>query len=384
MFTGKKKMEERERERERLNDLQAGPSDTGDFFSTPEANIRKAIEAFCESGANQSDDEVLYLPVIVDSAEGSPTAAAEAARSIRKYLDTKYVAEPQLQYNAIMLMRILADHPGKTFTRNLDQRFADKLKDLFKHGRDPGVMQLLAETLDHFDTTKGEDEELQFVRALWQKQKASLAKYQTPSGSHRPGTLQQMVNARTSSRRPTGSCLPPMEELVGRVSEAQMSAKLLHQVLGSTPKNEVLENELVKEFVHRCRSASTSMADFITCDSPPPDPDTLQTLIETNDMIRIALARYDAIKEAIEMNRATPQVEAQVVVDPAARVMEPYLEDPFRDPQIPPPLIYPGGRHSSRSPAATGRVTRIDTSQSREPTSPVSPVSAETKTTFRY
>lgn len=37
-----------------------------------------------------------------------------------------------------------------------------------------------------------------------------------------------------------------MEELVGRVSEAQMSAKLLHQVLGSTPKNEVLENELVK------------------------------------------------------------------------------------------------------------------------------------------
>lgn len=127
----------------------------------------------------------MYLPIIVDSAEGSPTAAAEAARSIRKYLDTKYVAEPQLQYNAIMLMRILVDHPGKTFTRNLDQRFADKVKDMFKNGRDPGVMQLLAETLDYFDATKGDDEELQYLRAVWQKQKASSAKYQTPSGSRR-------------------------------------------------------------------------------------------------------------------------------------------------------------------------------------------------------
>jgi len=269
------------------------------------------------------------------------------------------------------------DHPGKTFTKNLDQRFADKVKDLFKNGRDPGVMQLLAETLDYFDTTKGEDEELQYLRAVWQKQKASSAKYQTPSRSHQSGTLQQMVNARTSSRRPAGSSLPPMEELVGRVSEAQMSAKLLHQVLGSTPKNEVLDNELVKEFVHRCRSASTSMADFITCDSPPPDPDTLQTLIETNDMIRIALARFDAIKEAIEMSQPKPQLDTHMV-DPAARVVEmPYLEDPFRDPQVPPPLVYPGGRQSSSSPVATGRVTKIDTSQSHEPASPVSPVSAK-------
>lgn len=116
------------------------------------------------------------------------------------------------------------------------------------------------------------------------------------------------------------------------------------------------------------------MADFITCDSPPPDPDTLQTLIETNDMIRIALARFDAVKEAIEMNRPKPQVETQVI-DPATRAMDmQYLEDPFRDPQIPPPLMYPGGRRSSPSPVSTGRVTKIDTSHSPEPPSPVSPV----------
>lgn len=116
------------------------------------------------------------------------------------------------------------------------------------------------------------------------------------------------------------------------------------------------------------------MADFITCDSPPPDPDTLQTLIETNDMIRIALARFDAIKEAIEMSKQAPQVETQLV-DSAARAMEmSFLEDPFRDPQIPPPLVYPSGRQSSPSPVATGRVTRLDTGHSHEPTSPVSPM----------
>lgn len=63
------------------------------------------------------------------------------------------------------------------------------------------------------------------------------------------GQLQQMVNERTSSRRPARTSLPPLEELVGRISEAQMSAKLLHQVLGSTPRNEILENELVKVWI---------------------------------------------------------------------------------------------------------------------------------------
>ena len=60
------------------------------------------------------------------------------------------------------------------------------------------------------------------------------------------GQIQQMVSERTSSRMPAMTSLPPLEELVGRISEAQMSAKLLHQVLGSTPKNEVLDNELIK------------------------------------------------------------------------------------------------------------------------------------------
>ena len=90
----------------------------------------------------------------------------------------KYHTEPQLQYNAIMLMRILADNPGRTFTRNLDERFAEKVKELFKQGRDPGVRQILMETLEHFDVDNRDDEGLQYLRAVWNKQKLIMAKYQ--------------------------------------------------------------------------------------------------------------------------------------------------------------------------------------------------------------
>lgn len=402
MFSGRKKGEDKEKSRSSVvPETQPGASGaavaSGALVDTPEENVRRAIKGFCESGAKdqQSGEEVLYLPTIVDSAECSPTAAAEAAKTIKKYLDMKYHAEPQLQYNAVMLLRILADNPGSTFTRNLDERFAEKVKELFKQGRDPGVRQLLVETLEHFDGNKRDDEGLQYLRAVWHKQKLIMSRYQSQPMFHMPGQagqIQKMVSERTSSRAPAMTSLPPLEELVGRISEAQMSAKLLHQVLGSTPKNEVLDNELIKEFVHRCRSASTSMADFITCDSPPPDPDTLQTLIETNDIIRIALARYEAIKESIQMSQPAPPEESPKVlpvINPAARNEgPPDLDSPFKDPAFLPPLVFPGGpRQASRSPAATGRVARIDTGRGVTDPSPVSPVSSspvETRTGFRY
>ena len=122
---------------------------------------------------------MLYLPTIVDSAESSPTAAKEAAAVIKKYIDMKYAATPQLQYNAIMLMRILADNPGATFTRNLDQGFANKVKDLFKYGRDPSVRQIMADTLDYFETNKPEDGNLLYLKAVWVKQKVLMARYRT-------------------------------------------------------------------------------------------------------------------------------------------------------------------------------------------------------------
>lgn len=437
IFSGKKKEGKEKSRSSAVPEGQPGASGaagpavaSGAFADTPEENIRRAIKGFCESGAKEQQsvgktlsfhfaisyrrepksarrsspislhrqgEEVLYLPTIVDSAECSPTAAAEAAKTIKKYLDMKYASEPQLQYNAVMLMRILADNPGRTFTRNLDERFAEKVKELLKQGRDPGVRQILTETLEHFDVNKRDDEGLQYLKAVWLKQRLTMARYQTQpmfQTPNQPGQITQMVNERISSRRPVMTSLPPLEELVGRISEAQMSAKLLHQVLGSTPRNEVLDNELVKEFVHRCRSASTSMADFITCDSPPPDPDTLQTLIETNDIIRIALARHDAIKESVQMIQPSPpegprsEPRNSPPVNPAARIEgPPDLDNPFKDPAVLPPLVFPGARQASRSPVAMGRVARIDTGRQSTDASSVSPVSPspmETRTGFRY
>jgi hypothetical protein len=47
-----------------------------------------------------------------------------------------------------MLIRILADNPGKTFTRNLDAKFVVTVKELLRDGRDMSVQQILRETLD--------------------------------------------------------------------------------------------------------------------------------------------------------------------------------------------------------------------------------------------
>ena len=59
-----------------------------------------------------------------------------------------------------MLIRILADNPGKTFTRNIDAKFVQTVKDLLRFGKDPSVKQILMETLDTFQKDKVDDEGL--------------------------------------------------------------------------------------------------------------------------------------------------------------------------------------------------------------------------------
>lgn len=70
-----------------------------------------------------------------------------------------------------MLIRILADNPGATFTRNMDKKFADTTKELLRSGKDGNVRQLLMETLDAFENTKGYDENLQFLIEMWRREK---------------------------------------------------------------------------------------------------------------------------------------------------------------------------------------------------------------------
>ena len=81
-----------------------------------------------------------------------------------------------VQYNAIMLVRILADNPGPSFTRNLDSKFVSTVKELLRDGRDMSVQQILRETLDTFELQKGQDETLTPLISMWQNEKVKWAK----------------------------------------------------------------------------------------------------------------------------------------------------------------------------------------------------------------
>lgn len=121
-------------------------------------------------------DDVIFLPSIVEAAVASPAAAAECARLIRKFMSRDYWSKPSCQYNAIMLLRILADNPGPGFTQYMDKKFVDAAKELLRSGRDASVRQILMETLDTFELSKGYDAGLAPTIAMWKKEKEKAYK----------------------------------------------------------------------------------------------------------------------------------------------------------------------------------------------------------------
>lgn len=118
-------------------------------------------------------------------------------------------------------------------------------------------------------------------------QPASGAAYTPPPP---PPLNPNQQNYFARNHKPHG--LPPPHELAQRIEEARTSSKLLLQVVQSTPPAELLGNELVKEFVERCQSASRSIQGYIHSSNPPPDEDTLLTLIETNDQLSTSISRH--------------------------------------------------------------------------------------------
>ncbi|MCJ1393627.1 hypothetical protein MMC18_006502 [Xylographa bjoerkii] len=319
---------------------------------SPEANVARGVRLFCESGApNNSGEEVLHLPVIVDAAESSPSAAKEAANVIRKFLSKDNFMRAYVQYNAIMLVRILAENPGKTFTKNLDGKFVVTTKELLRDGRDMSVQQILRETLDEFQIQKSQDETLQPLITMWQNEKAKIAKRGgnlnappiprqmnappfNPNQPYNPNEFNSDQANYFSRNHSRSKGLPPPHELASRIEEAKTSGKLLLQVVQSTPPNEVLGNELIKEFSERCQSASRSIQGYINSDNPAPDEDTLLTLIETNDQLSMAMSKH---QRAVLQAR---KVTGQITPDPPAvppRDAPPQNTYPFppQDPSLP-------------------------------------------------
>lgn len=217
-----------------------------------------------------------------------------------------------------MLIRILADNPGPSFTKNLDKTFADTVKHLLRLGTDPSVAQILRETLDALERDKAFDTNLNTMFAMWKKEKGLMenaAKQFGPRRLNAPGwTSSQQFQGGFSSggSRSNSKGLPPPVELAGRIEEARTSAKLLLQLVQSTPPTELIGNDLVKEFGERCTSAQRSIQGYIACDNPAPDDDTMLTLIETNEQLSLAASKHQrAVLQARRAMGASPTPPAQ-------------------------------------------------------------------------
>lgn len=285
-------------------------------------------------------EEVLHLPTIVEAAESSPSAAAASAVQIRTFLSKENYSRPHVQYNAIMLIRILADNPGPSFTKNLDKNFADTVKHLLRNGQDPSVAQILRETLDAMERDKAYDTNLKTVFAMWKKEKGLMenaAKSFGPRRLNAPGwnAGQQFQGGFSNSgSRSHSRGLPAPVELAGRIEEARTSAKLLLQLVQSTPPNELIGNDLVKEFAERCISAQRSIQGYIASDNPAPDDDTMLTLIETNEQLSLAASKHQ---------RAILQARRAIGASPSPPVQQ----------QQPPPTLPPVNNAPSGVPASS-------------------------------
>lgn len=141
---------------------------------------------------DKQGDGFLHLPVIVDNAESSPSAAALATTILRRNLaDSKNNSRTFVLYNSIMLLRILSQNPGETFTRGTSEpKFVAAVKGVLKSTRDPTVMQLLYETLEHFSTDEArmQDPGLSALREMWAAEKEKDKKKLARVGSVRPNT----------------------------------------------------------------------------------------------------------------------------------------------------------------------------------------------------
>lgn len=191
-----------------------------------------------------------------------------------------------------MLIRILSDNPGPTFTRCFDQSFVKTVKELLRGCKDPGTQQILREALDSMEVNKAYDEGVQGLIAMWRKEKGAMGQFPQPRGSRGPGGYQGHGQPQQNERIIQRNQLPPAHELASRIEEARNTAKILLQLVQQTPPEGLVGNELVREFSERCQSAQKSMQVYINCDSPPPDDDTMLTLIETNEQLSLAGSRY--------------------------------------------------------------------------------------------
>lgn len=111
--------------------------------------------------------------------------------------------------------------------------------------------------------------------------------------------------------------LPEPAELAARIAEGKNSAQLLLQFVESTPEGDMDDNDLIKEFVDRCRTSSRLIQTFIHSTHPAPDQETLLTLIETNDEISAALSSQQRAMHKARKSRGSSTPSSSNVNSPS-------------------------------------------------------------------
>ena len=205
-----------------------------------------------------------------------------------------------------MLIRILADNPGATFTRNIDKKFVETVRDLLRNARDPSVQQIMRETLHSLYTEKAYDTNMSNLFSMWGKESGLGTQRPPPNAAWQQLQQQQERAWNRGATQNQPPALPPPVELAARIEEARTSAKLLQQLVQMTPPNELQSHELVKEFAERCQTAQRSMQGYINSENPHPDDDTMQTLIETSEQLSVAASKHQ--RALLQARRATAAV----------------------------------------------------------------------------
>lgn len=251
-----------------------------------------------------------------------------------------------------MLVRILTDNPGETFTRNLDDKFVDTAKALLKNVKDLGVRQLMMEMLDDFEHTKMDDPNLGALVQMWKKEKDKAlrdqgvrsggtvlltrkltlnAKGRMPLVAPRPSFGSPALQSNHGSQNyfaksHSNHQLPHAVELASRLEEARTSAKLLEQVVMNTPPAEMMHNDLIREFANRCLSASRSIQGYMASENPAPDNDTMESLIDTNEQLQTALNQHQravlSARKQLGPSTSPTEEEAPPAPRPSARARD--------------------------------------------------------------
>ncbi|KKA26355.1 hypothetical protein TD95_003835 [Thielaviopsis punctulata] len=387
-----------------INALVSSPSIFAPALDSQNPHTPKS--SFCTNDATQADpdnDPAVFLPTIVESCESSPSASAEIAHLIGEFFGKPFQSHEQIQYKAVMVMRILIDNQGvTTFARNLDKSFATNAKMMLRSTKNQNARMLLIETMEKLDSLyPREGTQMPVAVSMWRREKekyghsaqyayalypqyytqgAATAPHSAGNFLHGQGPVMQPSAPRRHdyfSREHSARHLPSPAELASRLEEARTSAKLLQQCVANSSPSDLLTDDLVKEFVSRCQSAAKSVQVYMAAENPAPDNATMESLIETNEQLQSALSTHQrAVLNArkslgIDSNTKAPVPAAAPVSAATAGLVSPMSD-------VAPQSYTMGRLDTTVSQESAGQARGMG-----RPAEPVSAVSSEGDNPFR-